>query len=270
MTAVTPPAGNVFRLGAALGLLGNLKLWIAGEVPGGSLGGAAFGAATTALSLLWAHRVGELEPEEIGLGPTSAPLSQARAALLGAAAGLGPGLVVASMALGGVDRLRLTRHAPEVPAALGQMTEAELLRRVAVALPIDTVLPEEVAFRGVLLGALRRRYRAPMAVALAAVPFTAWHTALALQETPSRNLTHLSLKFAGYFLAGVGFGALRETTRTLSSCLAAHWTLNATLMLLLHPTARRAIARILTWTRDSSHGWARPGVDQGRTTKDEA
>lgn len=94
-------------------------------------------------------------------------------------------------------------------------------------------------FPGVLLGALRRHYQAPSAGALAAVPFTLWHTALALEETPSRNLTHLALSFAGYYLAGVGFGALRETTRTLSSCLAAHWTLNATLMLLLHPTARR-------------------------------
>jgi membrane protease YdiL (CAAX protease family) len=124
------------------------------------------------------------------------------------------------------------------------LTEAELRQRVAFFLPLDTVLPEEVAFRGVLLGALRRRSPAPMAVALAAVPFTFWHTALALQETPSRNLTQLALKFAGYFLAGVGFGALRETTGALSSCLAAHWTLNATLMLLLHPAARRVVARV--------------------------
>jgi membrane protease YdiL (CAAX protease family) len=239
MTTTSPPASSVLRLGAGLALLGNLKLWLAGEVAGGSLGGATFGVATTVLALRWAKRVGELAPEDIGLGRAGMPSGQAQAALVGAATGLGCGAVVSAMALVGVGRLGLTQHAPKVPASLGEMTEAELLRRVAVFLPLDTVLPEEVAFRGVLLGALRQRWPAPVAVALAAVPFTFWHTALALQETPSRNLTQLALKFAGYYLAGVGFGALRQTTSALSSCLAAHWALNATLMLLLHPTARR-------------------------------
>jgi membrane protease YdiL (CAAX protease family) len=234
----------VLRLGAGLALLGNLKLWLAGEVAGGSLGGAAFGAGITALALRWAKRVGKLAPEDVGLGRAPTVPGQTRAALVGAAAGLGCGTVVVAMALGGVGRLGLTRHAPEIPASLGEMTEAELLRRVILFLPLDTVLPEEVAFRGVLLGALRRRCPVPAAVALAAVPFTFWHTALALQETPSRNLTHLTLKFAGYYVAGVGFGALREMTGALSSCLAAHWSLNATLMLLLHPAARRLVACI--------------------------
>jgi membrane protease YdiL (CAAX protease family) len=91
----------------------------------------------------------------------------------------------------------------------------------------------------VLHGALRRRVRTPATVALAAVPFALWHTTLALTESPAQSATQLALKFAGYYLGGVGFGLLRGATGALAAPLAAHWTLNAALMLLLHPLGRR-------------------------------
>jgi membrane protease YdiL (CAAX protease family) len=233
----------VVGLSAGLALLGNLKPWIAGASPAGGSASVAFGAATTGLALLWARYVGKLEPSDLGLGAGRAAAGQAR----GAAAGGGVGLACAGaavvMALGGVDRLGLRRYAPEVPAALLAMSDAEVLERVLLYLPLDTVVPEEVAFRGVLLGALRRRTGPLGAVGLAAVPFALWHTVLALAETPSRNPTHLALKFAGYFLGGVGFGLLRQATGTLAAPLAAHWTLNATLMLSLHPLGRRLARR---------------------------
>ena len=81
--------------------------------------------------------------------------------------------------------------------------------------------------------------RVPGAAGLAAVPFALWHTVLALAETPSRNPTHLALQFAGYLPGGVGLGVLRPATRTLAAPLAAHWALNATLMLPLHPLGQR-------------------------------
>jgi membrane protease YdiL (CAAX protease family) len=230
-------------LSAGLVLLGNLKPWIAGGNPAGSPATAAFGMAVTGLALLWARRFGRLEAPDLGLGGRCALAGQVRAAAVGGGVGLACAGAVVALELGGVDRLGLRRYAPEVPAALLAMPAAQVLQRVLLYLPLDTVVPEEVAFRGVLLGALRRRVGWPAAVGLAAVPFALWHAVLALAETPSRNPTHLALKFAGYFLGGVGFGLLRPVTRTLAAPLAAHWTLNAALMLLLHPLGQRLARR---------------------------
>jgi len=148
------------------------------------------------------------------------------------------------------------RLAPDVPQAYLAMRESEVLGRVLLYLPLDTIVPEEVAFRGVLLGALRRRFRAPVAVVLAAVPFALWHTTLALSETPSQSATQLAVKVSGYFLGGVGFGALQAATRRLSAPLAAHWALNAGLMLLLHPLGQRLAGRGLGGIPVI---WRRPG-----------
>jgi membrane protease YdiL (CAAX protease family) len=234
----------VIALGAGLAVAGNMKSIVAGDRPAGSPGGAAFGAATTGLALLWAQRVGRLAPPDVGLDGTRPLTEHGRAAAVGAAAALACAAAVVGMALGGAERLGLRRHAPEVPGALLEMREAEVLLRVVLYLPLDTVVPEEVAFRGVLLGALLRRFSTPAAVALAAVPFALWHTTLALTETPSQSATQLALKFAGYFLGGAGFGLLRGATGTLAAPLAAHWTLNAALMLLLHPLGRRLAGRV--------------------------
>lgn len=230
-------------LSAALALLGNVKPWLAGTNPAGGPAGAVFGAATTGAALLWAQHAGRLEPRDLGLGGAHPGAGQVRAAAVGGAVGLACAGAVVAMALGGAERLGVRRHAPEVPAALLTMREAEVLGRVLLYLPLDTVVPEEVAFRGVLQGALGRRLGAPAAVGLAAAPFALWHTTLALTETPSQSTTQLVLKFAGYYFAGAGFGLLRATTRTLAAPLAAHWTLNAALMLLLHPLGRRLTGR---------------------------
>jgi uncharacterized protein len=114
-----------------------------------------------------------------------------------------------------------------------------LLRRVMVFVPFDTVLPEELAFRGLLLGWLLRagapegggqedcRARVGWAVLVAAVPFVLWHLAIAVREMSELRLGELLVKLGGYYVGGVLFGYLRVATGHLAGSMVAHWLFNA-------------------------------------------
>ena len=115
---------------------------------------------------------------------------------------------------------------------------AGLALRVAVTMPLDTIAPEEVAFRAVLLGALLRRYGATGAVVLSALAFAAWHAVIVSTTVAQTNLTVAGLftvlGMAGAFLAvfagGIAFAALRVRTRSLAAPLLAHWAFNGALL----------------------------------------
>jgi membrane protease YdiL (CAAX protease family) len=145
-----------------------------------------------------------------------------------------------------------------------------LLQRVALNLPFDTVLPEELAFRGLVLAWLMHAFRidprgrwkppsrdrpparsplasvirvmvaraadwlrdpAARAVILAAVPFALWHLRIAQSEMVEFRLWEFGLKLGGYFLGGILFGYLRVWTGHLAGSLAAHWVFIAAGML---------------------------------------
>ena len=58
---------------------------------------------------------------------------------------------------------------------VGDVTAARMLGEGLVRIPLGTVLLEEVAFRGVLLGQCRRRVGMTRGLALASVAFGLWH-----------------------------------------------------------------------------------------------
>jgi uncharacterized protein len=58
---------------------------------------------------------------------------------------------------------------------VGAASTPTMLAEVLVRIPIGTVLLEEVAFRGVLLGQIRRRIAAPRALVVMALAFGLWH-----------------------------------------------------------------------------------------------
>ena len=110
-----------------------------------------------------------------------------------------------------------------------------------VVIPFQTVLPEELLFRGVLQGALIRTWSIPVALTVGAVLFGLWHI------TSSMNLAGGNQglrdvvgsgdagKIAGVLLAvvattaaGLVFGWLRYQTDSLLTPIALHWALNAT------------------------------------------
>src|SRR5688500_1670121 len=211
---------------AATGLLGGTS-----RLPGGSLEFALAGAALAAVSVAFARALG-LDASAVGLSR----LGFAR----GAAVGAGLGLVGAAAAVGA---LRLVAPAivgqPVEYAPLAQVTELELARHVALFLPLATVIPEELAFRGVLLGGLLRRMRQRDALIVSGAAFALWHLGVAVATVDDTTLGSPSPYFglaivvalAVVLLGGSALAWLRLRTRSLATTLALHWTFNAGLLL---------------------------------------
>ncbi len=108
-----------------------------------------------------------------------------------------------------------------------------------IVIPLQTVIPEELAFRGVLHGALNRVWGFRGVAAAGSVLFGLWHVATSLGLT--RGNVGLSRLFgvgmvgmlAGVTLAVVATGAaglvfswLRRRSGSLIAPIALHWSLN--------------------------------------------
>lgn len=211
---------------AASGLLGGTS-----RLPGGSVEFAVVGAALVAISIAFARGLG-LDAAAVGLGG----VHFAR----GAAVGAGLGLAGATVAVGA---LRLVAPAivgqPVEYAPLAQVTELELARHVAVLLPLGTVIPEEFAFRGVLLGGLLRRMRQRDALIVSGAAFALWHLGVAIVTVDDTTLGSPSPWFplaivvalAVVLLGGSALAWIRLRTRSLATTIALHWVFNAGLLL---------------------------------------
>jgi membrane protease YdiL (CAAX protease family) len=108
-----------------------------------------------------------------------------------------------------------------------------------VVIPLQTVIPEELAFRGVLHGALERAWGFRGVAAAGSLLFGLWHIATSLGLTSS-NVGFTRLfgggvlgTVAGVVLAVVATGAagfvftwLRKRSGSLLAPIALHWSLN--------------------------------------------
>lgn len=107
----------------------------------------------------------------------------------------------------------------------------ELLLKVLVVIPIGTVLFEELAFRGVLLGLLRRLTSLKAAVVSAAVLFGLWHVPTAWNTSSASSNSARLAAVAGTVvataLAGLAFCFLRLRSRTIVAPMLAHVATNS-------------------------------------------
>jgi uncharacterized protein len=107
-------------------------------------------------------------------------------------------------------------------------------------IPLQTVIPEELAFRGVLHGALNRAWGFRGVALAGSLLFGLWHIATSLGLTSSNvGLTRLfgggiAGMLAGVLLAvfatgvaGFVFSWLRRRSGSLIAPIALHWSLNA-------------------------------------------
>jgi len=119
---------------------------------------------------------------------------------------------------------------------LATVSDAELARHVVFYLPLSVVLPEELAFRGALLGALRAARGMRWAVAGSAFAFGLWHGITVLATVVQTNLSGpffalgIAGAFAVVFAGGVAFALLRLRTRSLLTTIGAHWAFNAVVL----------------------------------------
>jgi uncharacterized protein len=108
-----------------------------------------------------------------------------------------------------------------------------------VIIPLQTVIPEELAFRGVLHGALTRAWGFRGVAAAGSLLFGLWHVATSLGLTSS-NVGFTRLFGGGMFgmvagvllavaatgAAGFVFTWLRKRSGSLLAPIALHWSLN--------------------------------------------
>ena len=108
-----------------------------------------------------------------------------------------------------------------------------------VIIPLQTVIPEELAFRGVLHGALNRAWGFRGVAAAGSLLFGLWHIATSLGLTSSNvgftrifgggafgTVAGVVLAVAATAIAGFVFTWLRRRSGSLIAPIALHWSLN--------------------------------------------
>jgi len=194
------------------------------ELPGGDPVAVAVGMALAGISLAFARSRG-LGAADLGLAP------RWRALALGACLG-------AAAALVGVLVLRFPPllAGPVTYRPLGTVSDAELARHVLLYLPLSVVVPEELAFRGALVGALRAAHGAARAIGGSAVSFGLWHGVTLFVTVRQTDLTGpffvvgIVGAFAVVFVGGAAFAWLRLRTGSLTTTIGLHWAFNAVIL----------------------------------------
>jgi len=108
-----------------------------------------------------------------------------------------------------------------------------------IIIPLQTVIPEELAFRGVLHGALTRAWGFRSVAAAGSLLFGLWHIATSLGLTSSNvgftrllgagiggQVAGVALAVAATGAAGFVFTWLRRRSGSLLAPIALHWSLN--------------------------------------------
>ncbi|MCX4529561.1 MULTISPECIES: CPBP family intramembrane glutamic endopeptidase [unclassified Streptomyces] len=120
------------------------------------------------------------------------------------------------------------------------MDGGEVMLRVFVLVPVGTVLVEEIAFRGVLYGLVRRARGAVWATVVSSVLFGLWHVLPSLHLATAKPALGsvfgqsglgAALAVVGAVLftaaAGVLFCELRRRSGSLLAPMGLHWAVNA-------------------------------------------
>jgi uncharacterized protein len=178
--------------------------------------------------LLWLARLAGLSWAELGLGPGTWARGLRWAGAI---------IAVAAVVLAAGAALPLTRDAfrdSRYHLGLG-----EALLTAFVLIPVGTVLFEEVAFRGVLWGLLRRLRGTTVATAVSSVLFGVWHVLPSLGLAASnkavgaavgRGESAQAVAVLGTVLftaaAGVVFCELRRRSGSLLAPAGLHWAAN--------------------------------------------
>lgn len=195
--------------------------------------GIVLGAGLVLIVLAGTRAGPRLSGAELGLVRAGAARWAAAGSLLGAVTGLLALLVLRLPPHLGLMRETL-RYAP-----LADPDPAALLLRALVLMPLDTAIPEELAFRGLLFGWLRRTGGIRRAVAVSAAAYTAWHAVIVsatlaetnvLDDTGTAALGTIAA-FAAVLAGGVAFALLRARSGGLAGPVAAHAAFNAVILL---------------------------------------
>jgi uncharacterized protein len=197
-------------------------------LPGGSWQFVLAGAALVAASLVGARTIG-LDAAALGLHRAGA----FRALLTGTFVG---GLIGAAAVavLRGVAPAVIGQ--PVIYEPLADVAADDLRTHIAFFLPFGAVIPEEIGFRGTLLGGLLLRYGVRVAVTTSAVAFALWHGTVAVSTVMNTTMPVVLIipaitgALVVLFVGGVIMASLRVATGSLVTSIAAHWAFNAVIL----------------------------------------
>jgi len=185
-------------------------------------------SAGTVLIVIVASRWCGLTWAEAGIGWTNL----LRSSLIGAWIGLGLAAVVLLVLEAGAQLGTPITYQPLRGASI-----SAVLTHALVGLPLQTAIPEELAFRGLLLGLLMRTLTPLRATLVTSAIFVAWHVVVQVQTlavtnfpSPWQIVPAMGLAFAGVFAGGVIFALLRLRTRNLAAAFVCHWLFDAGLI----------------------------------------
>jgi membrane protease YdiL (CAAX protease family) len=115
-----------------------------------------------------------------------------------------------------------------------------VLFETLVRIPLGTALPEEVIFRGSLLGLFAQRHSPAVAASMSSILFGAWHVLPTLrtlplnpagarvQGNPKHTAGAVLAAVTATTLAGYGLARLRFRSGSIAAPVVAHASLNAT------------------------------------------
>jgi uncharacterized protein len=215
-------SGGVWTVGLVLAALA-----VASAVDRGFGAHVAVGLGLAACLLMIA-RVQGLTAADLGLARSTWPAGlrwgTAAATLVGAAYALAYLITPVRQAL------------PESDGEIGRAA----LWAVLVVIPLGTVFPEELAFRGLVLALLGRRYGVLSGTLLSSGLFGLWHIAASLGGGPANaaivgvvggnaagTVTRVIATVVFTTLGGVVLCWLRLRSNSLLAPVLAHWTVNA-------------------------------------------
>ena len=169
-------------------------------------------------------------------GLTAADLGLARSTW---PAGLRVGLAWSGVVAAGYAVAYLTPPLADRVSALTDARWPEVLAEGLLIIPLATVIPEELAFRGVLLALLCREHGSRAATGVSSALFGLWHILPALGGGAA-NAAVVGAVGAGTggtvarvtgtvlvtALAGVVFCVLRLRSRSLLAPILVHWAIN--------------------------------------------
>jgi membrane protease YdiL (CAAX protease family) len=127
----------------------------------------------------------------------------------------------------------------DLAGSMIDLSMAEMWWRVLVAIPLGTVLLEELAFRGVLAALLVRLLGARQALWCGAGVFGLWHIAPALSDDRGSGWTAVVATVIGTAAAGAAFEWLARRSRSLLAPTIAHWATNGLSLLIVWTVAQR-------------------------------
>jgi membrane protease YdiL (CAAX protease family) len=222
---------KIWLFAAFLILWGNLLHPLIGAtalLPGGSWQFVVAGAVLVLISVA-AARVLRLDAAALGLRRAGA----LRGAGIGA---LGGGLIAGAAVAVMRGVAPGVTGGPVIYEPLSTVGASDLASHILFFLPFGAVIPEEVAFRGTLLGGLLATHGVRLAVIASAIAFSLWHGTVAVFTVMNTTMPVVLIipaiagAFAILFVGGAIMSTLRVATGTIVTSIAAHWAFNAVIL----------------------------------------